>query len=216
MLIISTWLWGSKYSDDYVRKLREGVARHLKQPYRWEVFAPEPKDMPLTERPGCLCRLRMFSPEWQAKHGIERGDRLVCMDLDSIVTGPLDHLFDRPEPFVILQGANSSNPCPMNGSLVMARGGAHPELWTRFTPEEAAKATIFAFFDDQSWYWHMLPNAAGWKAGTTSKIYAFRKPGWPKLSHSDAMPADASLIVFPGWRDPSKFTHLPWVQEHWR
>jgi hypothetical protein len=213
-LIIGTFLWGTKYGPEYVERLRAGVARHLRQPYRWEVFAPEPEDMPLTERPGCLARLRMFSPAWQAKHGIEPGDRLVCMDLDSIVTGPLDHLFDRPEPFVILQGANSSNPCPYNGSLILMRGGAHSEVWARFTPKEAAKATIYEFFDDQAFYWHIIPNAAGWKAGKESGVYAFRKRSWP--SKSDDLPPGASLVAFPGWRDPSKFTHLPWVQEHWR
>lgn len=213
-LVISTWCWGDKYPGHYVERLRAGVARHLLQPYRWEVFAPEPEDMPLTERPGCLCRLRMFDPAWQAKHGIERGDRLVCMDLDSIVTGPLDHIFDREEPFLILQGANSSNPCPYNGSLAQLRGGEHAEVWTKFTTKEAAKAAIFEFFDDQAWYWHVLPNAAGWKAGKASGVYAFRKPSWP--SHTDDLPPPASLVAFPGWRDPSKFTHLSWVQEHWR
>lgn len=213
-LIISTWLWGRKYGPEYVARLRAGVARHLRQPYRWEVFAPEPEDMPLTERPGCLARLRMFDPAWQAKHGIERGDRLVCMDLDAIITGSLDELFDRPEPFVILRGANSSNPCPLNGSLQMLRGGECAYVWTKFTPKEAAKATIFAFFDDQAWLAHVMPDAAGWKAGNKSGVLAFRKPGWP--NHTDDLPVNARYVAFPGWRDPSKFTHLPWVQEHWR
>lgn len=212
-LWVTTWCWGEKYPPYYVERLRAGVARHLRQPYRWEVFAPEPEDMPLTERPGCLCRLRMFDPAWQAKHGIERGDRLVCMDLDSIVTGPLDHLFDRPETFVILQGANSSNPCPYNGSLQLLRGGEHSDVWTRFTPEEAAKATIYEFFDDQAFYHYMIPKAAGWKVGVMSGVYALQKPGWPRGTN---LPRDASLVVFPGWRDPSKFTHLEWVKYHWR
>ncbi len=213
-LWVTTWCWGTKYGPEYVERLRAGVARHLRQPYRWEVFAPEPEDMPLTERPGCLCRLRMFSPEWQAKQGIERGDRLVCMDLDSIVTGSLDELFDRPESYVVLQGVNSSNPCPYNCSLQLLRGSEHADVWTRFTPEEAAKASIFSFFDDQAWMAHIMPKAAGWQAGVASGVLGFRKPGWP--SHTDDLPPNARYVAFPGWRDPSKFTHLPWVQEHWR
>jgi hypothetical protein len=67
--------------------------------------------------PGCFARSALFDPEWQARHGIEPGDRFVCLDLDLIVTGPLDGLFDRPEPFAILQGVNASNPCPYNGSV---------------------------------------------------------------------------------------------------
>src|SRR6185312_7605858 len=117
MLIISTWVWGNKYSDDYLRKLRDGVKRHLKLPYVWRVFHPEPGDEYLTLMPGCFCRLRVFDRRWREAHDIYVGDRVVCMDLDSIVTGSLDSLFQTDEPFQILQGANSANPGIFNGSI---------------------------------------------------------------------------------------------------
>jgi hypothetical protein len=213
MLHISCWLWGDKYSDSHVAKLAAGIARHTTQPYRWSVFEPEPEDVYLTKLSGCFCRLRMFDPEWQRRHDIEICERLVCLDLDSVVTGPLDALFDRPELFVILQGANASNPCPFNGSIMMLRGGYHPDVWTEFSLEAAQTIPRFEFADDQGWLWHKLPDAAGWKAGAESGIYAFHKPGWPG---GTALPKGARLVVFPGWRDPSLFTDVPWVQEHWR
>ena len=107
MLHICTWVWGTKYSDDYVTKLAYGVQRHMIQPHRWMVCRPEAEDLPLTAGPGCFARLRMFDPEWQQRNGVFEGDRLVCLDLDSIVTGPLNSLFDREEPFLILLGANA-------------------------------------------------------------------------------------------------------------
>ena len=213
MLHISCWLWGDKYADSYVAKLAAGVERHLDQPHNWRVFTPEPDDWHLTRVPGCFARLRMFDPEWQRRQGIEAGDRLVCMDLDSVVTGPLDPLFDRPEDFVILQGANASNPCPYNGSIMMLRGGYRPDVWDDFNLGAAATIPFFEFPDDQGWLWHKLPDAAGWRVGSESGVYAFAKPGWPK---GTALPRDARLVVFPGWRDPMLFTDLPWIQQHWR
>lgn len=214
MLTIVTWLWGEKYGTNDVLKLRAGLARNLRQPYRMLVASPEPEDVPLTSIPGCFVRLRMFDPEWQANAmKVEAGGRIVCIDLDVVVTGPLDPLFDREEAFLILQGANASNPCPYNGSLWMLRAGYRPDVWTDFSIEDAKEVPHYEFPDDQGWMAHKLPNAAGWKAGSSSGVYAFQKPGWPK---GDALPSDARLVVFPGWRSPEKFKRLAWIEEQWR
>ena len=213
MLHIGTWFWGDKYSPGHLAKLEAGVKRHVKQPYRWSVFHPRPEDMLLTRIQGCFARLRMFDPEWQQRNGIEEDERLVCLDLDSVVINTLDPLFDRTEPFVILQGANASNPCPFNGSVMMLRGGYRPDVWSDFSLDAAATIQRYQFADDQGWLWHKLPEAAGWQVGSASGIYAFRKPGWP--SRGTALPRDARLVVFPGWRDPSKFIYLPWIRDNW-
>jgi hypothetical protein len=233
-LTILTFLWGTKYPPADVAKLAAGVRRHLKQPHRFVVVTDDVAgagieamvgskvhsawpildvDKHLLNVAGCFVRLRMFDPTWQAAHGIGRDDRLVCMDLDSVVTGPLDALFDRPESFVILQGANASNPCPFNGSLMLLRGGAHPEVWSEFSIDAAGKVPFHCFPDDQGWLAAKVPDAAAWYAGAESGVYAFQKPGWPK---GEALPSDARLVVFPGWRSPNKFKSLPWVKENWR
>lgn len=215
MLHISTWIWGTKYSQDYVDRLAAGVARAVKQEHRFRIFHPEPPDLPLTRIPGCLCRLRMFDPAWQRRQGIQPGDRLVTMDLDSVITGPLDPLFDRPEPFVILGGANSLNPCPFNGSLQMLRGDQHPQIWWDFSMTAVQSIPFFEYPDDQAWIAAKLPGAAVWKVGRPSGVYAFKKPGWDHRN-DDRLPDGARLVVFPGWRDPAQFMKLSWVQKYWR
>ncbi len=222
MLTVCTWLWGNKYGKEDVAKLAASCRRHLKQPFRFVLNtddftkAPEGvepwaiRDLGLTTFKGCFARLRMFDPEWMEWLAITE---LLCLDLDLIVTGPLDDLVNRPEKFLILQGANAVNPCPYNGSVMMIRAGAHPEIWRDFNLDAAQRAPFHEFPDDQGWIWHKVPDAAGWKAGPESGIYAFQKPGWPK---GDALPSDARVVCFPGWREPSKFTHLDWVKEHWR
>lgn len=211
-LKICTWLWGDKYSHDYVRKWKDGVRRHVSQPHEIVIFCPDPSTEYLTKIQGCFCRLKMFDRKWQRENGISLDDRLVCTDLDVVFTGPLDPLFERSEPFVILGGANAKNPCPFNGSIMMLRGGHNQEIWSSFSLEAARKAPYYEFPDDQGWLWHKLPNAATWQVGQTSGIYSFQKRGWPG---DDNLPAGARMVVFPGWRDPSKFTRIDWVKEHW-
>src|SRR5262245_7269244 len=106
-LTIATWFWGTKYRGDYISRLQYGLKKHLKEPHRFVVFEPYPGDEKLYA--GCLCRLRMFSHHFQKHYCLEPGTRLVCLDLDLIITGWLDALFDRSESFVILQGANAAN-----------------------------------------------------------------------------------------------------------
>lgn len=220
MLTVVTYCWGNKYGPEYVARLSVGLKRGLKQDYRLLVVSdhksingvecvplPDPE---LTKHKGCFARLRLFDPEWQDQIGAT--ERIVCIDLDVVVTGDLDPLFLRAEPFVILTGANSSNPCPYNGSVWMLRAGYRPDVWSDFSLEAAAKLPSYEFPDDQGWFAHQIPNAAGWKVGPQSGIYAYKKPAWPK---GDDLPKDARLVVFPGWRSPDKFTHLPWVRKYW-
>lgn len=213
-LVISTWCWGTKYPAHYADRLEAGVRRHLSVPYRFKVYSPEPEDEQLVQMPGCFARLRAFDPAWQAEQGLSSGDRLVCIDLDAIVTGSLDGLFEGDAPFRILQGANASNPCPYNGSVWYVDAGYRADAWSDFSIDAAAAVPHFAFPDDQAWLAHKVPDADGWQAGPSSGVYAFHKPGWPR--GRDDLPAGARLVVFPGWRDPSAFEHLPWVRENWR
>ena len=228
-LTVCTWFWGNKYGVEYVHRLARGLRRHIAEPYRFivvtddvngkgvEAIVNQPadaawpiEDQELLKVQGCFARLRMFDPKWQMRHGIT--GRLVCIDLDAIITGELGSLFLRPEPFLILQGANASNPCPYNGSVWMLRAGYRPDVWDDFSLEAAAKVPFYAFPDDQAWMAHKLPGENGWQAGERSGVYAFKKPGWPK---GDDLPKGARIVCFPGKRDPSQFTHLQWVKDHW-
>ncbi len=219
MLHVTTWLWGDKYGPHYLDRLRAALARNIKQPYRFIVLADKItstdgrpiQDIELTKVKGCFARLRMFDPQWQFIREIKEDERIVQIDVDSIITGELDPLFDRDEPFVILQGGNYQ-PCPYNGALWMLRAGAHPEVWSDFSLEAASTISYHEFPDDQGWLWHKLPNAAGWQTGPTSGCYVYQKPGWKT---GERLPDGARYVTFSGKRSPDKIAHLDWVQRHW-
>lgn len=235
MLTVVSWLWGDKYGESDVAKLRRGLKTHLQQEHRFVLISDRGPsyadhlaiplhDYPLLRTKGCFARLRLFDPGFQK--WFKSTDRIVCIDLDVVVTGPLDPLFNRAENFVILHGANAVNPCPVNGSLWMLRPGYRPDVWSDFSLEAAQKVPFFEFPDDQGWMHHKIPNAAAWHVGSRSGVYAFMKPGWPIVTRTEidkpgqqkldgGLPGDARLVVFPGWRSPEKFKHLSWVKESW-
>ena len=199
MITIVTWCWGRKYSKEDVERLRIGIDRHLVQPHRFicmsdrviDSYSKPILDSELLREPGCLARVRLFDPEFQEVIGVS--DKIVNIDLDVVVTGSLDKLFERDESFVILSGVNASNPCPFNGSIFMLRKGVHPEVWNDFSLDKIKNIPYFIFPDDQAWFHHKLPNAATWTV--KDGIYAFEKPGWPKGTQE--LPTDARLVVFP-------------------
>lgn len=176
------------------------------------VFEPDPEDLYLTKIQGCLVRLRLFDQFWQQERGIFVGDQIVCMDLDSIVTGPLDDVFRIDGQFAILQGANRHK-FRFNGSIWSLTAGFRPDIWHDFCLDEAHSLPFAEFPDDQQYIEAKLGYyPKDWMVGSPSGIYAMGKPGWPK---GDNLPEDARLVVFPGHRDPSQFTHLEWVKKHW-
>lgn len=226
LIWVITWCWGEKFGQHYVDRLSRSVQRHLDQPHKFVVVSPGAgisadggaarwalKDEPLIKERGCFARLRMFDPEWLRSNGVYDGERVVCIDLDTVITGPLDPLFDRPEPFVIMQGGNAANPCPYNGALSMLRCGYRSDVWSDFSLEAARDVPFYEFPDDQSWLNAKIPNAPGWQVGAGSGVYCFQKRGWPG---GTGLPSGARLVTFRGNNPPSKHVHIEWVAENWR
>jgi hypothetical protein len=228
VLRVCTWLWGTKWSWAYATRLFAGLHRNLRQPFRGVLVTDQPiygsgadlvcpiaeEDRPLLARPGCLVRMRMFDPLWQQAIGAQPGDRIVNIDVDAVITGELDPLFDRADEFTILQHVNQTNPCPFNGSLWMFRAGERHDVWNDFSFEAIARLPFHSIPDDQGWLHHKFPNAKAWTH--RDGVYAFKKISWPPFTADvkHGLPDGARVVAFPG-RDPGNYQWLGWVRQYW-
>lgn len=158
----------------------------------------------------------MFDPQWQRRNGL--GKWIVSLDLDLVITGRLDETLAPPpeQDFKILTGVNSTNPNPLNGSMMMLRAGTHEGVWSYFNLDTVKQIRYHEFPDDQGWIWAQLPNATGWRGGKEG-VYAFHKPGWPGYPGESTytLPTDAKIIAFVGKRKPGAYIQLPWVKKFW-
>lgn len=165
-----------------------------------------------SHNPSCYRRLKLFAPD----AGETFGERLVAIDLDMVITGSLDPLFDRPEDFVIWGQSDYPATQWYNGSLWMLRTGTRSKVWTKFdaktSPTLAWKAGKKG--SDQGWIGYVLgPKEATWN--TKDGVYSYRvhlsKTGYQ-------LPADARVVAFHGKQDPWAYEpqQHAWVREHYR
>lgn len=154
------WLWKGwrpVYELRHVRALYSML--QATQPYEWtltlatdqwpqgEAFPLQPvRTVPLPTSPldartgvNCYRRLRLWDEAWRDSSGL-RGDIVVSIDLDSIVTASLEHMLGSVVSFGGIRGAFSL----VNGSMWAIRQqplAPLPPVWERFiaTPETLQK-----------------------------------------------------------------------------
>lgn len=181
MLTILTWWWRqpggrTAYEPVHIAIWADMVRRHLRQPHQLAVVTHEPITLPGIKiirppkefeevripswpefRPQCLRRLAMFRPDAAQWFG----ERFVCMDLDCVIGGPLDPVFECDNDFRIFKGTAPGR--PYNGSMMLLRAGARPQVYDRFTPAGAVEAGQSFVGSDQAWISRVLgPNEAVW------------------------------------------------------
>jgi len=101
---------GGIYTPEWVKKLRDGVARHMTRPHRFvclsDVDVPCERIPLKTDWPGWWSKIELFRPR------LFEGP-VLYLDLDCIITGPLDGLPRRLQGFTMCKdflgkGCNSS------------------------------------------------------------------------------------------------------------
>lgn len=230
MLTVLTWLWkkpGSRtdYTADHVNIWAAMVGRHLTLPHRIacvtdmpdgidphiDIIKPpgefEGLETPTWngDKPNCFRRLAMFRPDAADIFG----ERIVCMDLDSVISANIDPLFDRDDDFVMYKGTSFDR--PYNGSLMMIRAGARPQVYLDFTEENAVKSGQKYVGSDQAWISYCLgPNETTW---------SFEDGICWWHSQYNSLIDTKRIMFFPGQMKPWETVKLgtdKWIIDHYR
>jgi hypothetical protein len=256
-LQICTFKWGTKYGAEHVARLGRMLSRNLTLPWEYVVISDDPADEAVLF-PGGSCLASRYIPLWDDLRtaklcgvrlrafgrdmGERIGPRFAWIDLDVVITGNVDHLFLRPEPFVSAQPPRP--PMPINGSLVMMDAGFAPEVFEHWTAaryklagEELTRryGVPAGTESDEGWMWYALGATYGdsriYPIGTPVSRYPARRRGI--LSREDGvyyfrrdldsgrlpLPSNARLVIMNGRAfDPAlpKWqARAPWILRHW-
>lgn len=167
-LTVLSWLWRNplcrtQFTTEHAAIWADMVRRNLSMPHRIACVTDE-TDLPAgverieppgdfhdiqpkwgPRKPNCYRRLAMFRRDAAQIFG----ERFVCMDLDCVVGGPLDPLFDRKEDLVLFRGTAPDR--PYNGSMMLIRAGCRPKVFERFNQAMATVSGETFVGSDQAW-----------------------------------------------------------------
>lgn len=235
-LSVVCWKWASApgyrstFGPETVNVLRSMVARNYSDPHRFicvtddaegidpsvEILPPwdDFRDVPSPhggKNPSCYRRLRMFHPEI----GQHFGKRFVSMDLDTVITGDLRPVLNRPEAFVAWGDTNPRPGSHYNGSLMLMTAGARSQVWERFDPATSPKLSLRAgcWGSDQGWISYVLGKGEA-KWSREDGVYSFRN----HLQAARHLPDNCKIVFFHGKHDPwasDVQAKYPWVREHY-
>jgi len=249
MIAVVTFLWSDPtyrwnhlftYRAEHVEKLFASIDRHLSLPHEnvlvtdvghlADSWAHVDRVVPMWDDHrnlpgwrgkgrGCYPRLKAFDPDVGQQLAGD-AEHFVWFDLDCVITGDLDPLFEDVPSFKAWRDANP--PTPYCGSMIAMRPGARTRVWTLFNrnPHDAIARARHYIGTDQAWIGHCLGlNEATW--GTEDGVYNFRHDLVRQSSdvHEIALPDNARLVFFTGPVDPSQKEtqeQCPWISEHWR
>jgi hypothetical protein len=230
LITVLTWLWKqdksrAEYDFNCVNVWAAMVRRNLSMPHRLacvtdipegidpsvEIIAPPGDFLDITNprwsngRPQCYRRLSMFRRDAADIFG----ERFVCMDLDCVIGGPLDPLFDRKEDLVLFKGTLRNR--PYNGSMMLIRAGRRPQVFEDFNQAAALESGALFCGSDQAWLAHRL--GRGEKVWDEADGVYFFGSRYARLRRS----VPPRVLFFPGHVKPWDVVNIdPFTNRHYR
>lgn len=201
-LIVACVEWGNYQGigRTYVRALRNMVAEHLSLDHRFVCLTDAPARHPHIETKTLTPGLRGWWNKLELFRAgqFEPGDRIVYLDLDTIVVGPLVRLAASPG---IIHLRDWGWKTDTYGSGVMVwNAGDHAHIWARRA--ESLKAS---YHGDQDWITHL----GGWDRFPPALARSYR------YHCKEAVPAGCSVVCFHGKDKPHQANRLGGAWSHY-
>jgi hypothetical protein len=242
--------WGDRYGPDYVNRLHSMCARHMRAGFDFVCMTDDPSGL----APGIDARplppfegvpLEHTITGWRKlslwRDDLDRdliGRDALALDLDIVVTGPLDDFFaHEPGRFAVWRNPTKPNSGIGNTSVYRLKLGAHPEICARFTadPERIyredfkieqefisarlgdGRATRDAARSEKAKsdpFYRGLGEQTFWPDGWCLSFKEDLMPGWPaRLFRAPELPPGARVVAFHGKPDPDEAMRGEWPEK---
>lgn len=242
--------WGTLYPASYVNALYSAVKKHLTPPFRFVCLTNEPEgldpgiehfpmpDLDLPEeryKRGAWPKLGIFSPKLFEEYGLH--GRCLFIDLDMVILGSLDKMFERPEKFIAVGGGpnwgrgKSNTGLTLSSTLFAFNLGEQTEVLDKFMQDKDAAYKRFAneqqTIEGYTESWNHWP--LGWVVSFKKHlrrpllIDMFLKPYVPDNDvvaitfHGEPNPIDLVSDKRTHWFKFPRSVRTPveWVREYW-
>ena len=190
---------GDAYDDKYVYNLRDAVQRSLSLPYEFVCLAdhniPGVTVIRINDdrTPGWWAKLHLFRDDI-----IPVGDRVLYLDLDTLIPGKLDDIAQCDGKFMMLE--DFYHPDDLASGVMLFESGGNEAIFTDWLSFGAPKLRK----GDQSWISMHRPLAGRLQEVFPDRIKSFK---------ASAAPQDCDILCFHGRPRPHECDG--WVADLW-
>ena len=207
-MIVACVRAGTRYGPEYVERLLRGVRRHSTVDYRFVCLTDQKETWHGVENvpipvglPGWWSKMKLFDPGW-------RGDqRMVYLDLDTVVIGNLDPLLELKTRFGICRNLATipSWPCKYSSCMIALEPGFGRVIYDAFMATRSMLMRAYVRYGDQRAIEHIDDGAAFLQDLLPQGFFSYYRDGFRR---------DASLLIFGGRAKPHN-TGDAWVRQAW-
>ncbi len=241
--LIACMKWGTRYGPEFVNRLYRAVERNLTHPFTFYCFTDDDTgldpDIRIRPLPAINLPRHVASTPWRKLSmwqsplaEITKGDLLV-LDIDLVVTGPLDELFDyQPGTYCVIENWTQKGEGIGNTSVFRLPIGQYTSIFESFNADP--EAILSKHRIEQHYISRSIPEQHFWPR---SWCLSFKHSVLPRFPanwwRTPRLPEDARIIAFTGHPDPDEardgtwpapwykrhYKHVrptSWIAEHWR
>ena len=213
-IIIACCLWGdfpdTGWSEEYVRRLRNGVSRHLPVAHRFVCFSDrqiyvdgiEVRELKPPSWRGNLPKTFVYSPE------AELVGRVLLFDLDNVIVGDLSDMAAYDGPFCVRGRLQNRRPRQPDGDMISFEAGNDiaRKLWHAATSSAVEKQTEGR---EREFILQHAPDCDQWQDVCPNQVFSYR------LQCRGRLPSNARVVSCHGRPRPHQITE-PFIVENWR
>ncbi len=230
--------WGVKYGPEFVNKLYGMVSRNLSKPFRFVCLTDNSAG--IHAGVDCLPLPELALPEGAPERGWNKlttfisplydiEGKVLFLDLDVVVVGPLDEFFEVDGDFYIIRDFVRKDGTG-NSSVYLFRAGAHQDIIDHF--RQNFKEIQKLHRNEQEYLSHYLLKRGRLAYWPHSWCRSFKYDCLPGVLGSwfraSKIPDDARVIIFHGHPNPDdaikgrsgkwyrKVRPAAWVAQFWR
>jgi len=208
--------FGTKYNSEYVNKLFRGISRNTSKEFLFTCYTDNTADIDGKIR---CDKLPLERNDWFAKIGLYNKElyneehQIFYFDLDTVITGNLDEIFEYEGDFMLLRDFYRRN--GYGSGLMSWRPPAVHHMYQNYRGQRSPHG-------DQGWCEQQYPNADIWQEKYPEKIISYKvhvkgkgaiRPGW--TNHPGSLQT-ASIVCFHGRPNPHDIATADWMKEHWK
>ncbi len=216
---------GTKFDADYVNKLYYGVKRNTTVDFTFHCFTEDSEGLNINIKVHSLPKFDNVEGWWYKLYlfseDIDIEGRILYIDLDTLITGNIDHYITQNEGFVVLQDlwAKGDN---VGSALMSYEVGKHKHVWDIFIKDPAAaKQKIFPHGDQKIIQAHQSKRIY-WQILFPNEIISF------KSNNAKEPTKDVKIICFHGipsiknaintTTKVQRFILTPakWIEKYWK